>query len=142
MTPLWQKINNFVSKCVIKHKNIFRKNIATLYHSLAHQKMTLTTSMPMETESSLGMNGNLSMDKWLFSQYRWKFNVNWIRKSFHLTSICNSISNIEIKTCKHKSLYSSQFYQLIGRDVERSEDKRRHGRSSFYCGLLLLLVWP
>jgi hypothetical protein len=63
MTPLWQKINNFVSKCVIKHKNIFRKNIATLYHLLAHQKMTLTTSMPMGTESLLGTNGNLFMDK-------------------------------------------------------------------------------
>ena len=37
-------------------------------------------------------------------------------KIINLISICSLTSKIEIKTCKHKD--SSQFYEIIGRDVE------------------------
>ena len=39
-------------------------------------------------------------------------------KIINLISICSLTSKIEIKTCKHKEIYSSQFYEIIGRDVE------------------------
>ena len=47
-----------------------------------------------------------------------------MQKSFRLIHICNSTFKIEIKTCKHKKFYSSQFS-----DVEQNGKGNNQNKS-------------